>query len=273
MNTATLHRLLDEELAYSPSYLGRYSNHAAMALVALHQMGASDERLEAELARHVAGESEPRDDSDTLAEQVEEVRRDGIATVVRKRVPALVTGPGSQLFHPMIRLAYALGVGHEGQVAAALLDWETRFQAAAPVGADVLCPEADIDSISTFALAAHATADEFITLHMVTGARALRVVGEWVEPFTAQELVAYGAWALAGAYQGVGAPDLLQPGDLDVLRAVPAPSRDEVAERAVAATDPHHIKLADVALTEELRSGDPLYRYVAAKVVGLVPSA
>ena len=55
-----------------------------------------------------------------------EVARDGIAATVQARVPALVTCPASQLFHPVIRLGYALDVGHEGQVAAALLDWERR---------------------------------------------------------------------------------------------------------------------------------------------------
>lgn len=270
--TRTLHRLLDEELAYSPSFLGRYSNHAAMALVALYQMGASSDRLEAELARHVAEEAEPRQDTDALVGRLEEVRRDGIGAVVRLRVPPLVSGPGSQLFHPLIRLSYAVGIGHEGQVAAALLDWETRFQAASPVGPNVVSPEAEIDAISEFALVAHATADAFVTLHMVTGARALRVVSDAVDEVTARHLASYGAWALAAAYQGVGAPGLLSPSELDTLRASSVGSRDEISERAVASTDPHVIKLVDVALTEEERSGDPLYRYVAAKVLGLVPA-
>ena len=122
----TLARLLDEELAFSPSFQRYYSTHLAMALVALEQMGAPPEVLQATFAGHA--EVEPRDDGAALADRRAEVERDGIAATVRARVPALATGPHSQLFHPMIRLAYALDVGHEGQVVAALLDWERRHQ-------------------------------------------------------------------------------------------------------------------------------------------------
>lgn len=133
----------------------------------------------------------------------------------------------------------------------------------------MVSPAGEVDAIADFALAAHATAGAFVTLHMVTGARALRVVSQWVDPTTAQELAAYAAWAMASAYQGVGTPELLSSSDLDAIRSRPLPARDEIAAQAVAATDAHVIKLADVALTEEQRSGDPLYRYLAANVVGL----
>ena len=41
----TLGRLLDDELAFSPSFRRYYSNHLAMALVALDQLGAPAEVL------------------------------------------------------------------------------------------------------------------------------------------------------------------------------------------------------------------------------------
>ena len=40
-----------------------------------------------------------------------------------------------------------------------------------------------------FAIAAHTVADDFITLHMVTGARALRAVSAWVDHDTAYALI------------------------------------------------------------------------------------
>lgn len=270
--TAVLARLLDDELAFSPSFQGRYSNHGAMALIALHQMGASPERLGAELQRHGREESEPREDTELLAERIDEVARDGIEATVRVRAPALVTGPGSQLFHPLIRLAYALGVGHGGQVAAALLDWEHRFQpgpgdsseasAALP---DDLADVDPVDALSRFALAAHATAEEFVTLHLVTGARALRMVSRWVDEATAQQLAIHAARSMDAAYASVGAPPLLAADKLDSLRRGALPNRDQIAERAIASTDPHVIKLADVALSEEERTGDMLYRHLAAR--------
>ena len=58
------------------------------------------------------------------------------------------------------------------------------------------------------------------------------------------------------------------------MRSTPAPlllpTREQIAERAISDRDPHVIKLANVALVEETRTGDPLYRYSAARVVGLV---
>ena len=229
----TLTRLLDEELVFSPSYRGYFSNHLAMALVALDQLGASPEVLESVFDSHARNSAEMRDDAEMLDERRTEVLRDGIAATVQSRVPALVDAPGTALFHPMIRLGYALDIGHEGQVAAALLDWEQRHGAlpgpdcplagtrrlpdiaadlsAHPSGtwphtfdlagiarrpelrdvlAGVALDEHTLDDVSSFAIAAHLAADDFITLHLVTGARAARTVSEWVDDDTARQLAA-----------------------------------------------------------------------------------
>lgn len=306
--------LLDDELAFSPSFLGRYSSHLAMALVALHQLGAPTSVLRSVFDEHARGESEPRDDTDVLDERRHEVARDGIAATVKARVEALVGGPGSQLFHPVIRLAYALDVGHEGQVAAALLDWERRHDALAlphitpgtrrlpDVAADlaghpagtwrstfdfdgiarrpelrasldgVALDEQTLDDISSFAIAAHTAADNFITLHLVTGARAVRTVSGWLDADTAVRLAAHTLPVMAVAYAAVGAPPLPDRAELDALRRSALPRRELITERAIGDRDPHVIKLANVALAEEERTADPLYRYSAARVVGLLPT-
>src|SRR6187402_26903 len=100
----SMRELLDAELAFSPSFRGRFSNHLAMALVALHQLGASAAVLRSVFDAHAAGRPELRDDWDILETRLHEVARDGIAATVRARVPELVTHPASQLFHPVIRL-------------------------------------------------------------------------------------------------------------------------------------------------------------------------
>jgi hypothetical protein len=307
----TLLALLDEELAFSPSFRGRYSNHLAMSLVALDQMGASAERLRDEFDAHARAESEPRTDVDDLAERRREVERDGIEATVRRRVPALVAGPASQLFHPLIRLAYGIEAGHAGQVAAALLDWERRLVvlpvaparsgsarlrdvaehlAASSAGAwphtrdlagvarrpemvraldDVALDNRSLDDLSSFVLAVHVTADDFFTLHMVTGARALRVVAGVVDPATARALVAHAIPAMAVVHAAVGAPPILTSDALDELRGRDLPTAGSIAAAAIASRDPHVIKLANVGLAEEERTGDPLHRLVAARVVGL----
>lgn len=310
-----LSRVLDEELAHSPSIQGIYSSHTAMMLVALEQMGATEDRLRAVFDGHVKSGAELRDDVDALDERRREVDLDGIAATVRTRVGALVEGPGTALYHPAIRLAYALDVGHEGQVAAALLDWERRLDvlpvpAPAPgdrrlpdVAADLAAhptptwpvgydlhgiarnpdlraaleglafDEHTLDDVSTFALAAHLAADDFVTLHMVTGARAVRAVSDWIDAAAADRLASSSAIVMAVAFAAVGAPALLDADEVAAVRGLPLPRRDAITERAIHDRDPHVVKLANVALVEEARTGDPLYRFIAARVVDLVPTA
>lgn len=308
-------QLLDDELRFSPSFLGIYSNHLAMELVALHQFDAPSSVLQHVFDVHAAGESEPRDDHDDLDAVRREIAAFGIAEVVRDRVPALVRGPATALFHPVIRLAYALEVGHEGQVAAALLDWQRRFStlpvhelepgarrlrdvAADLAGASggrwtstfdldgvsrrpevgaaldgLAVDEHTLDDVSAFALAAHVTAEAFVTLHLVTGARAVRAVAAWIDDDSARQLAAHAAQAMAVVHGAVGAPPLVDRDRLDELRRLPLPSDEAIAERAIADLDPHVVKLSNVALVEAERTGDALYRYAAARVVSLVPRA
>jgi hypothetical protein len=313
--STTLMRLLDDELAFSPSFQSIYSNHLAMMLMALDQLGAPPDVLRATFDAHASGEHELRDDHDALADRRREIARDQIVATVRARAADLVDGPGTALFHPVIRLGYALEVGHQGQVAAALLDWQRRYQgfpvpepspgsrrltdvaadlAAWPPGTwrrtfdlgaiagrpeltaaldGVALDEHTLDDVSSFAIAAHITADDFITLHLVTGARAVRTVADRLDSAMAARLSAHTLPVLAVAYAAVGAPPLLGPAELDALRRSQLPSPALIAERAINDRDPHVIKLANVALTEEERTSDALYRYAAARVVGLVPPA
>ena len=76
---------------------------------------------------------------------------------------------------------------------------------------------------------------------------------------------------MAIAYAAVGAPPLLSPDAVEAVRRSALPTREHIAERAINDRDPHVIKLANVGLAEETRTGDPLYRYAAARAVGLVP--
>lgn len=312
--TSTLVQLLDDELRFSPSFRRIYSNHLAMELVALDQLGAAPEVLQRVFDVHAAGESEPRGDRAELAAVRDEVRRAGIATTVRTRVPSLAQGPSTALFHPLIRLAYGLDVAHDGQVAAALLDWSTRHHVLVrpePVPGDrrltdvaadlagqpgrsastfdldavarrpelqtslrgLAIDEHTLDDVSAFAITAHVTAEAFVTLHLVTGARAVRAVAGWLDDDAAAELLAWTAHAMVVAYAAVGAPPLLDSARLDALRMLPMPATERITAHAIDDLDPHVVKLVNVALAEEARTGDPLYRYAAARVSGLVPRA
>jgi hypothetical protein len=98
-------------------------------------------------------------------------------------------------------------------------------------------------------------------------------VSQLLDDDTARRLAAHMVPVMAIAYAAVGAPPLLEAAELDALRGRELPSRDEIAARAITDRDPHVIKLANVALVEEERTADPLYRFVGAHDVGLAPSA
>jgi len=309
----TLGRLLDGELAFSTVYRRYYASHLAMSLVALEALGAPPSVLEDTFAAHER-HATPREDPAAVDAVRAEIARDGIETTVRAHAPALVDGPGSQLFHAAIRLAYGLDAGHEGQVAAALVDWEGRntvLPVAEPTRGtrrmpDVLAMVAtapDItrrdhsirdlgaiaeldgfraavgelalddhtwDEIAALALHAHVAADDFFTLHMVTGAHAVRVVSEVLRGEVADRFAARTVQVMATAYLGVGAPTLPTPDQLDAIRRPPLPSWDEIAAAAVADGDAHVVKLVYVSRAEHGRTDDPLYQYLAARAVGLV---
>ena len=204
-------------------------------------MGATEDRLQALFERHVRSGPASANDGDVLEERLHEVARDGIAATVRNRVVALAVGPGTALYHPAIRLAYAVDIGHEGQVAAALLDWDRRLDVLPlpapnpgdrrlpdvaadlasdvsptwPVGYDLhgiardrhlraaleglALDEGTLDDVSTFALAAHLAADDFVTLHMVTEVVPSEPCN-WLDPEDADRLAAYFATVMAVAY-------------------------------------------------------------------------
>ena len=133
--------------------------------------------------------------------------------------------------------------------------------------------EHTLDDVSAFAITAHVTAEAFVTLHLVTGARAVRAVAARLDDDTAAELLAWTAHAMVVAYAAVGAPPLLDSARLDAIRTMPMPTREAIGAHAIADLDPHVVKLVNVALVEEARTGDPLYRYAAARVTGLVRRA
>lgn len=310
----TLRRLLDDELKFSPSFQGHYSNHLAMALTGLDQLGAPVDVLESMFDRaEGSGASELRIDVAELERRLDEVARLGITETVSRRIEDLVDAPSSALFHPAIRLAYGLDAGHQGQVAAALLDWEQRhrslpvpmpaggnrslFDVAADLSAqpagtwngdydlhgvarrgeladalDGLASDAvTLENIAEFVLSAHIAADAFVTLHMVTGTRALLRIADGLDPDTVRRMTRHAALEMMVVYAVAGAPPLPSQTVLDALRRGELPSADTIAERAIADHDPHVIKLANVALVEEARTGDPLYRLIAGRAVKLLP--
>ncbi len=75
---------------------------------------------------------------------------------------------------------------------------------------------------------------------------------------------------MAALLPKMGFPGIPPPEAIDEWRRVPAPDWDEIKARAVASDDEHDHSLAFSAVEEWRRTGDALYRVVAAKRLGLI---
>ena len=147
MTTATLHRLLDDNLRLAPEYGEMLTNHLPMALHALHAMGAGDARLAAffdSYAARLEGRAAP--DAAAAVADWRKLRgqsaafaalratfekaldEDGGDAVLRRTLPELLPGMAAAAFHGAIRTAHAVQSGHRCELASALAYWAWRWQ-------------------------------------------------------------------------------------------------------------------------------------------------
>ena len=141
-NMTMLVRLLNDNARFALLHRGTV-NHLPMTLVALSKLGASDERLveyfgywEQKFALPREGVETPlsrRDWTSGLGRReafwpladlfAVWIAEEGVEKVVGAVAPRLERGPGALAFHAMIRLAYGVEAGHQGEVAAGLGSW------------------------------------------------------------------------------------------------------------------------------------------------------
>ena len=159
---------LDHSLQFDAEYSTRLSNHLPMLLVALHRLGASDERLASASARY-AGKLHPMpplhpwaagdawrvplgDPSiwpryrDLFSTWMQE---EGAGETLRQVLPALLPGCGAAAFHGLIRTAYAVDAAHRAELVHALAYWSSRWldlgvadASAGPAGGEMADPAA-----------------------------------------------------------------------------------------------------------------------------------
>jgi hypothetical protein len=131
--------LLDDELRFDATTGNGLSNHLPMALVALHRLGADDDRL-AEFAAVYARRLVPVDEGDGI-ETFDQwlgargehgsygparryfdaaIDREGVDGTLRQHLPELASGVGGAAFHGVIRLAYALEAQSAPRISAGL---------------------------------------------------------------------------------------------------------------------------------------------------------
>ena len=125
-----------------------------------------------------------------------------------------------------------------------------------------------IDTLREISLVLYAATGSFEALHAVTGSHWLRLVAPYVdEP---DRLACYWWENVLALYPKIGMPDLPDAATVEKWRALPVPSDAEIAAAAVASDDEHDHSLTFSAFEEYALTGDPLYKVVAARRVGLI---
>lgn len=143
-----------------------------------------------------------------------------------------------------------------------------RHPGFAPVVDWLAIDDATLPRCAGAALALFAAAGDFCSLHVLTGAH-------WVRLLPAADadrptLLRYFWQGIAAAYPKMGMPAAASPDAMAALRVAACPDWPEIAAAAVASDDEHDPSLVFSAMQEEAAYGDPAYRRVAARRVGLL---
>ena len=126
---------------------------------------------------------------------------------------------------------------------------------------------ASLPRFAAASLALFATTQDFCALHALTGTHWIRLLPEAADRPT---LLRHFWRAIAAAYPKMGMPDPLPHAALEALRQADCPEWPEIHAAAVASDDEHDISLVFSAWQEARCYGDPLYRRVAARRMGLL---
>ncbi|MDP3418908.1 questin oxidase family protein [Falsiroseomonas sp.] len=150
-----------------------------------------------------------------------------------------------------------------------------RRTAAMPAFAPVhdwlaVCPETH-RKMAQDSLLIYAATGEFCALHAVSGTHWLRLILPVLEPADQHRAIRFFWQAIAAAYPKMHFPLPLTPAEAERQRALPAPDWAVIAAAACASDEEHDVSLVYSARCEEAQWGDPLYRVVAARRMGLLP--
>jgi hypothetical protein len=111
-------------------------------------------------------------------------------------------------------------------------------------------------------------ANDFNSLHAVTGLHAARVLSDFAVD---RRAFAREVWrALLSLYLSLDRPDVPSPAAAAELTTVDLPDWNAILPATVVSDDEHVIKLVFSCLAESRSGGGRLYRYLAARKVGLL---
>ena len=144
----------------------------------------------------------------------------------------------------------------------------SRAPAFAGVAGWLIVRDDTLDEMAAASLFHFAGTMSFEALHAVTGCHWLRLL-QPVAPDMAPLLRHF--WTgIASLMPKMGFPEMPTPHQIDVWRRMPSPDWADIKARAVSSDDEHDHSLTFSALEEWRRTGDDLYRVVAAKRLGLI---
>ncbi|HEY1721163.1 MAG TPA: questin oxidase family protein [Magnetospirillaceae bacterium] len=124
------------------------------------------------------------------------------------------------------------------------------------------------DKIAKTSLALMAGTMDFCAVHAVTGTHWIRILTDY---WPNQDLALRYFWAaIATLYPKIGFPDLPSAKQLDDWRHAPCPDWPEIFAKTIQSNDEHDHSYVFSSHEEWKFYGDPLYRFVAARRVGLI---
>ena len=125
-----------------------------------------------------------------------------------------------------------------------------------------------LDELRQLSLTLYAATRSFEALHAVTGCHWLRLVAPTLD--RPEILVAHWWEVVMSLYAKIGMPELPNAATIAAWRALPVPPDTDIAAAAIASDDEHDHSLVFSAFEEFKLTGDPLYKVVAARRIGLI---
>jgi hypothetical protein len=125
-----------------------------------------------------------------------------------------------------------------------------------------------LDRMAEASLALFAGTMSFEALHAVTGCHWLRLLRPMTPDMS--PLLAHFWVGIASLMPKMGFPEIPNARQIEAWRATATPGWPEIKAAAIASNDEHDPSLTFSAYEEWLRTNDDLYRFVAAKRVGLM---
>lgn len=153
--------------------------------------------------------------------------------------------------------------------------WQNMRDAAAvpefkPVVDWLAIDNATLSRMAATGLVVFAATQHFAALHIVTGVHWLRIIEPACDRATFFLMLRHFWQGIAGLVGELGFPTLPSPETLDRWRGIETPDWRELRRVAAKSLDEHDISLAFSAHEEMNAHGDPLYRVVVARRLGLI---